>query len=161
MVVFSSTVYPTPMLHQVFINFRGKEIRHGFLSHLVAAFKRQGIVFFIDKDEKKGKDLTILFKRIKESPIALAIFSRRYAQSKWCLNELAKIKKLAEENNLKVIPIFYKVKVDEVRHQKGEFGHNFWKLAKHSSGEEIKKWKEALEFVCYQIGLTLSDNRYS
>ncbi|CAL9238420.1 unnamed protein product [Arabidopsis halleri] len=108
-----------------------------------------------------GKDLTHLFKRIEESKIALAIFSGKYAQSKWCLNELAKMKTLAEKNKLKVIPIFYKVKVDDVRHQKGEFGHNFWKLARTSSGEEIKQWKEALEFVSYKMGLTLCENRYS
>lgn len=148
------------MQHQVFINFRGEEIRYGFLSHLVAAFVLQGIYFFIDKDEQKGKDLTHLFKRIEESQIALAIFSGKYAQSKWCLNELAKMKELAEKNNLKVIPIFYKVKANDVRNQTGEFGRYFWNLAKASSGEEIKKWKEALEFVSHKMGLTLCDNRY-
>lgn len=148
------------MQHQVFINVRGEEIRHGFLSHLIAAFVLQGIYFFIDKDEQKGIDLTHLFKRIEESQIALAIFSKKYAQSKWCLNELAKMKELAEKSNLKVIPIFYKVKADDVRNQKGEFGRNFWKLAMASSGEEIKKWKEALEFISYKMGLTLCESRY-
>lgn len=160
MVAFSRIIQPPMMQHQVFINFRGEEIRHGFISHLVVAFELHGIKFFIDKYEQKGKDLTHLFKRIEESPIALAIFSGRYAQSKWCLNELVKMKKLTEKKILKVIPIFYKVKVDYVRHQKGEFGRNFWKLAKASSGEEIKQWKEALEFVSYKMGLTLCDNRY-
>ncbi|CAN8241291.1 unnamed protein product [Cochlearia groenlandica] len=119
-----------PMHHKVFINFRGEEIRYSFLSHLVVALELQGIHYFIDKDEQRGKDLKNLFKRIEELPIALAIFSKRYAQSKWCLNELAKMKKLAESNKLKVIPIFYKVKVEEVRHQRGEFGHNFWEFGK-------------------------------
>ncbi|CAH8278787.1 unnamed protein product [Arabidopsis lyrata] len=145
----------------VFINFRGVELRHAFISHLVAAFEQHRINFFIDKDEQKGRDLKHLFKRIKESHIALAIFSRRYAQSKWCLNELVKIKKLADNKKLKVVPIFYKVKVGDVRHQKGEFGRNFWKLAKASTGEEIKKWKEALEFVSSKMGLPLGNKRYS
>ncbi|VVA99998.1 unnamed protein product [Arabis nemorensis] len=160
MVVFSRIIQSPLIQHRVFVNFRGEEIRHGFLSHLVAAFELHQIIFFIDKDERKGKDFTHLFKRIEESKIALAIFSERYAQSKWCLNELAKMMKLAEKNNLTVIPIFYKMKVDDVRHQKGEFGHHFWELAKVSSGEEIKKWKEALELVSYKMGLTLYDNRY-
>ena len=148
---------------QVFINFRGEEIRYGFLSHLVAAFELDGIYFFIDNYEQKGKDLTHLFKRIKESKIALAIFSKKYPQSKWCLNELAKMKKLAEENKLEIIPIFYKVEVGDVRHQRGDFGDYFWELARTSSttAEEIKQWKEALEFVSNKMGLTLSENRYS
>ncbi|XP_020890121.1 vesicle-associated protein 1-4 [Arabidopsis lyrata subsp. lyrata] len=161
MVTISRFMQPPRFQDQVFINFRGEEIRYSFLSHLVAAFKLHGINFFIDKDEQKGKDLKHLFKRIKESQIALAIFSERYAQSRWCLNELAKMKKLARKGKLNVVPIFYKVKVNDVRHQEGKFGSNFWKLAKTSSGEEIKKWKEALEFFSNKMGLTLCGKRYT
>ncbi|CAN8241295.1 unnamed protein product [Cochlearia groenlandica] len=158
MVAFSRIIQHPLMQHKIFINFRGEEIRHGFLSHLAAAFEQHAINFFIDKDEQKGKDLNNLFKRIEDSRIGLAIFSERYSQSRWCLNELAKMNSLAKNNQLKVVPIFYKVKVDDVRNQKGEFGDNFWKLAMASSGEEIKKWKEALEFVSNKMGLALCDN---
>ncbi|AEE33471.2 Toll-Interleukin-Resistance (TIR) domain family protein [Arabidopsis thaliana] len=163
MVAISHIIQPSLMQLQprVFINFRGEDIRYGFISHLVAAFEVHGIYFFIDKYEQRGNDLTYLFKRIEESKIVLAIFSGKYAQSKWCLNELATVKKLAEENKLKVIPIFYKVKVGDVRRQKGEFGRNFWNLARISSGEEIKQWKEALEFVSHKMGLELCENRSS
>ncbi|CAN7039978.1 unnamed protein product [Brassica oleracea var. botrytis] len=143
--------------NQVFINFRGEELRCSFVSHLVDAFKRHGINFFIDKDEEKGKDRRHLFARIKQSSIALTIFSKRYAESRWCLNELAKIKKRADKRKLQVIPIFFKVKAASVRYQKAEFGSNFWRLAKSSSGEQIKKWKEALESVSDKMGLSLGD----
>ncbi|ESQ29676.1 hypothetical protein EUTSA_v10024056mg [Eutrema salsugineum] len=159
MVAFSRMIQRP--LNQLFVNFRGEEIRHGFLSRLAAALERRGINFFIDRDEQKGKDLKHLFKRIGESHIALAIFSKRYAQSRWCLNELAEMNRLAYNNQLKVVPIFYKVRVDDVRRQKGEFGRNFWKLAMTSSGEEIKNWKEALESVSNKMGLKLCDKRYS
>jgi len=144
----------------VFINFRGEELRCSFVSHLVDAFKRHGINFFIDKDEKKGKDLKHLFARIKQSRMALTIFSKRYAESSWCLDELARIKKRADKCKLRVVPIFFKVKAESVRYQKAEFGRNFWRLAKTSSGEQIKKWKEALESVSDKVGLTLGDKRY-
>ena len=146
--------------NQVFINFRGDELRCSFVSHLVDAFKRQRINFFIDKDEQKGKDRRHLFARIKQSRIALTIFSKRYAESRWCLNELAKIKKRADKRKLQVIPIFFKVKAASVRYQKAEFGRNFWRLAKTSSGEQIKKWKEALESVSDKMGLSLGGKRY-
>ena len=62
---------------QVFINYRGEELRYRFVSHLVAAFERDEINFFIDKNELRGTDLRNLFARIHESRIALVIFSNR------------------------------------------------------------------------------------
>lgn len=66
-------------IHQVFINYRGEQLRHNFVSHLINAFERHGIKFFVDKDEQRGKDLKQLFVRIEESTLALAIFSTRLA----------------------------------------------------------------------------------
>ncbi|KAF3485432.1 hypothetical protein F2Q69_00055335 [Brassica cretica] len=81
-----------PLQHQVFVNFRGLDLRFGFLSHLVEALQRHGINVFIDSLERKGEDLINLFARIEESTIALVIFSKRYTKSIWCLDELLKIK---------------------------------------------------------------------
>ncbi|CAF2152431.1 unnamed protein product [Brassica napus] len=164
----------------VFLNYRGDQLRYGFVSHLIDAFERYGIMFFIDKHEQRGKDLTNLFVRMKESKIALVIFSssisrspsfgnksskvdvlivclRRYAESSWCMDELVNIKKRAEKGKLEVIPIFYKVRAKDVRAQAGKFGDKFWALAKVSSGDQIKKWKDALECISNKMGLSLRD----
>ncbi|CAN6848549.1 hypothetical protein HID58_049038 [Brassica napus] len=150
-------VFSTTDVHQVFFNYRGEELRYSFVSHLIDAFERHGIDFFVDKYEQRGKDLKDLFARIEESKIALAIFSARYAESSWCMDELVKMKKLADQRKLQIIPIFYKVNARDVRKQTGEFGENFWTLAKASSGDQIKKWKEALECVSDKMGLSLKD----
>ncbi|XP_033134083.1 protein PHLOEM PROTEIN 2-LIKE A5 isoform X2 [Brassica rapa] len=141
----------------VFLNYRGDQLRYGFVSHLIDAFERYGIMFFIDKHEQRGKDLTNLFVRMKESKIALVIFSSRYAESSWCMDELVNIKKRAEKGKLEVIPIFYKVRAKDVRAQAGKFGDKFWALAKVSSGDQIKKWKDALECISNKMGLSLRD----
>ncbi|XP_010549011.1 PREDICTED: protein PHLOEM PROTEIN 2-LIKE A5 [Tarenaya hassleriana] len=143
--------------HEVFINYRGDELRYGFVSHLVEALERNRVNFFIDKDEQRGKDLKDLFLRIDQSLIALVIFSRRYAESEWCLDELSRINKRVEMGKLRVIPIFYKVDADDVREQKGKFGDKFWELAKASRGHQIMEWKDALESVSDKMGLSLSD----
>ncbi|EOA25938.1 hypothetical protein CARUB_v10019319mg [Capsella rubella] len=39
----------------------------------------------------------------------------------------------------------------------GEFGDNFWTLAKASTGDQIKKWNEALESISDKMGLSLKD----
>ncbi|CAF2143202.1 hypothetical protein IGI04_007964 [Brassica rapa subsp. trilocularis] len=145
---------------QVFINYRGEELRYRFVSHLVAAFERDEINFFIDKNELRGTDLRNLFARIHESRIALNPNHRRddrYAESSWCMNELAKIKELADKEKLHVVPIFYKLKVGDVRGQTGKFGTKFWNLARASTGDQIKTWKEALECISDKMGLSLKD----
>ncbi|WZZ27694.1 hypothetical protein YC2023_011095 [Brassica napus] len=143
----------------------GDQLRYGFVSHLIDAFERYGIMFFIDKDEQRGKDLTNLFVRMKESKIALVIFSsslfkslqHMYAESSWCMDELVNIKKRAEKGKLEVIPIFYKVRAKDVRAQTGKFGDKFWALAKVSSGDQIKKWKDALECISNKMGFSEAD----
>ncbi|EOA33863.1 hypothetical protein CARUB_v10021364mg, partial [Capsella rubella] len=137
---------------QVFFSFRGQQLRYNFVSHLSDAFQRNEIKFFIDKDVKKGQDLKNLFVRIEESSIALAIFSTRYPDSRWCMDELVKMKKLVDQGNLLVIPIFYKVKAKDARNPKcsSEFGRNFWKLAESVSSTsrkyQIAHWLEALHY---------------
>lgn len=69
------------------------------------------------------------------------------------MDELVKMKKLADQRKLQIIPIFYKVSATDVRKQTGEFGENFWTLAKTSSGDQIRKWKEALECVSNKMVL--------
>ncbi|CAN7001998.1 unnamed protein product [Brassica oleracea var. botrytis] len=120
--------------YQVFLNFRGAQLRHNFIDHLLNAMKGCGINVFIDTDERKGKDIKILLKRIEESRVALAIFSTKYTESSWCLDELATIKKRVDLGMLevryfllycKVLPIFYKVSTESVKQLVGEFGDHF------------------------------------
>ncbi|KAJ9554671.1 hypothetical protein OSB04_018716 [Centaurea solstitialis] len=71
-----------------------------------------------------------LLKAIEESHIVVIVFSENYADSSWCLQELAHIMKCKDERGLIVIPIFYHVDSSEVRKQKGKYGET---LAKHES----------------------------
>ncbi|XP_013617650.1 PREDICTED: protein PHLOEM PROTEIN 2-LIKE A8-like [Brassica oleracea var. oleracea] len=134
--------------HQVFVSFRGEELRCGFVSHLVEALQRHGINVFIDKLESVGQDLSNLFARIEESTIALVIFSRRYTESRWCLDEL-------------VIPIFFKVEPVTVKQLRGAFGDKFrdreweYRCDKPRTGS----WKEALASVSCKTGLTFDRKR--
>ncbi|KAG7588428.1 Toll/interleukin-1 receptor homology (TIR) domain [Arabidopsis suecica] len=146
-------------VYQVFINFRGKDLRYGFASHLIDALERHNIKFFIDMHEQKGRDLKYLFKRIQEATVALVILSTRYAESKWCLEELTTIMEQAEKREMVVIPIFYKVRPEDIRKQKGVFGDRFWRHTEESSREEMEKWQVALKAVSNKIGFTLDHNR--
>lgn len=156
--VTSSSSSVSPPHNQVFINFRG-ELRKAFVSHLERALKINGINVFIDEHQTRGNDLSTLFNRIEESKIALAIFSSQYAESKWCLNELEKIKERVDLGELVVIPIFYKVEVADVKKLGGVFAEKFWELAKNHKGEKIDKWREALAAVTQKFGFEITETR--
>lgn len=146
-----------PKQHQVFINFRG-ELRNSFISHLETAFKNGEVNYYIDGNEVRSHGIDILFDRIDESDIALAVFSKGYSESKWCLKELAKIMQNVDENKLRVIPIFFDVEVEDVRHQKGDFGAKFYD--KHyKEPTDMVTWKEALNSASNKMGLVLAKHR--
>ena len=142
--------------HKVFLIFRVEELRDGFVSYLETALKNAGINVFIDKNEMRGEDLTVLFRRIEESKIALVVFSRRYMESKWCLNELVKIKECVEEKKLVAFPIFFKVNPIELE----ELFYDAREIHSNVQTHIMEKWKVALECIKSKMGLTLKEQRY-
>ncbi|KAK2632596.1 hypothetical protein EUGRSUZ_L01349 [Eucalyptus grandis] len=134
--------------YDVFLSFRGPDVRNHFLGHLYVALDQAGISTYID-DEELGKGEQIspaLMKAIEESQIAIVVFSEDYASSSWCLEELTKIMECREQEGLKVFPVFYKVEPREVRWQRQSYGEA---MAKHEvkfgkDSEKVKRWKKAL-----------------
>ncbi|KAL8252470.1 hypothetical protein R6Q59_036163 [Mikania micrantha] len=131
--------------YDVFLSFRGEDTRKTFVDHLYSALKQHLISTYKD-DETLPRGESIrpsLFKAIEESWIAIIIFSKNYADSSWCLDELAHIMKCKEETELIVIPIFYDVDPLDIRKQKGDFGKAF----AQQEIENINKaqlWRKAL-----------------
>ncbi|KFK40088.1 hypothetical protein AALP_AA3G328900 [Arabis alpina] len=144
---------------QVFINFRGDELRYGFVGHLKKTLERNGINAYIDSNEEKGLNQKIFFQRIEESKIALAIFSSRYTESVWCLDELVKMKECMEAKKLVVIPIFYMVTPYKIKELMGDFGDKLRKLVKTVDDVRQKKWIDALKSVATNIGFNYDGMR--
>lgn len=84
--------------YDVFVSFRGSDIRLGFLSHLSKAFHQKQIHAFVDDKLQRGDEISqSLLEAIEGSSISLIIFSEDYASSRWCLEELVKIVECREE----------------------------------------------------------------
>ncbi|XP_010496944.1 PREDICTED: disease resistance protein RPS4-like [Camelina sativa] len=145
-----------PPQHQVFINFRGEDLRLGFVSHLVEALENDNIKVFIDNYADKGEPLETLLTKIQESRIALAIFSGKYTESTWCLRELAMIKDCVEKGKLVAIPVFYKLEPSTVRGVRGQFGDAFRDLEERDVTKK-KEWKKALKWIPDLIGITVHE----
>ncbi|CAL9241806.1 unnamed protein product [Arabidopsis halleri] len=149
---------PSQLNPDVFINFRGKELRGNFISHVVGALDDGGIKYYIDRDELRSLPIEVLFTRIQESKIALAIFSEHYGESNWCLKELGKIMRKVEEENLKVIPIFFNVTPEDVKYQLGEFGKHLTKGDRYDL-PDMTQWRKDLNSVVKHMGMCLTGYR--
>ncbi|XP_012571759.1 disease resistance protein RPV1-like [Cicer arietinum] len=134
-------------LFDVFISFRGEDTRKKFTSHLYNAMSKKVITFIDDSELEKGDEISLsLIKSIEESHASIVVFSKDYASSKWCLNELIKILQCKKDQGQIVIPVFYEVDPSHVRNQIGTYGQAFAKHErdlKHNK-DKLQKWKNAL-----------------
>ncbi|RDX58518.1 Disease resistance protein RML1A, partial [Mucuna pruriens] len=131
--------------YDVFVSFRGPDVRDGFLSHLIKEFSQKHIVFFIDDKIPKGDEIDeALFGAIEGSSISIIIFSQRFVFSPWCLLELVKIIECRKKNGQIVLPIFYHVDPSNVRHSKEIYRTAFAKHRKRYSWTTIQTWISAL-----------------
>nr|XP_023894538.1 toll/interleukin-1 receptor-like protein [Quercus suber] len=137
--------------YDVFLSFRGEDTRHAFTDHLYEVLRLKGIDVFRDNEKLQlGQVIASeLTQAIEKSQYAIIVFSEKYANSRWCLDELTKIVECRKNKGLKVVPIFYHVDPSDVRNQTGPFGKAF---AEHNKddridGERIQKWKDALREV--------------
>ena len=160
----SSSFTHQPKNFDVFLSFRGQDTCHGFISHLYEALRLKGIHTFIN-DKPRGEEISEeLLKTIENSMMSIIIFSKNYASSTWCLDELVKIVECKKNDQL-VRSVFYKVNPSELRNQNGKFRKA---LANHEKNikdnKKVQRWKIALQEATnisgwhYKHGYVFSDN---
>ncbi|KAG5574244.1 hypothetical protein H5410_054378 [Solanum commersonii] len=147
----SDSQYRPRWKYHVFLSFRGVDTRRTFTGHLYEGLKNRGIFTFQDDKRLENGDSIPkeLLKAIEESQVALVIFSKNYATSRWCLNELVKIMECKEENGQIVIPVFYDVYPSDVRKQTESFAAAFAEHEKKykddvEAMQKVKGWRTAL-----------------
>jgi hypothetical protein len=155
----SSSITPREK-YDVFLSFRGADTRENFISHLYAALWRRGIKTFIDNELERGEEISpSLLKTIEESHISVIIFSKNYASSRWCLDELEKIMECKRKHGQKVLPVFLHIDPTDVRKQTGSFGEA---IAEHEIKENIDKvgsWRTSLTEAANLAGLDCKNFR--
>ncbi|KAL3745591.1 hypothetical protein ACJRO7_014673 [Eucalyptus globulus] len=149
----SSTFMSSGYDYDVFLSFRGLDTRLGITNVLYTRLSGAGIHTFKDDEELHvGKKFeTELVKAICQSKIAIPIFSKDYASSKWCLNELVQMVECSKIGRQKVMPLFYGVTPKEVRHQSGSYEKAFISH-KLKFGANAPKWEAALNYIGYLTG---------
>lgn len=124
----------------VFLSFRGPDTRHHFTDRLYNELVLHGVRTFRDDDGLKGGDEVArgLLEAIEDSAAAIAVISERYADSSWCLEELATI---FEKRKL-LLPIFYRVKPSDIRGSKLQL---LPELEEKGGKEKVQRWREAMD----------------
>ncbi|XP_030958194.1 TMV resistance protein N-like isoform X3 [Quercus lobata] len=134
-------------IYDVFLSFRGEDTRNGFTSNLNGILRHNGINTFMDDKLRRGKNIsTELLEAIESSRISIIVFSKNYASSTWCLDELVKILE-CKNNGQVVLPVFYKVDPSDVRNQNGKFGEAFTKHEEKfkDNKKKVQRWRAALK----------------
>ncbi|XP_022148563.1 TMV resistance protein N-like [Momordica charantia] len=133
-------------IYDVFLSFRGEDTRNSFTSHLYEALAQAGINAFKDSEElKRGIEISQEIREaIDGSRILVVVFSKNYASSTWCLEELRIMGCMERPNGQMVLPVFYDVDPSQV--QKQDFGGAFTQHEEtfKEDLEKVQKWRRAL-----------------
>lgn len=139
--------------YDVFINYRGENIRTTFVDHLYTALIQNGVTAFKNDDIEQSNSS---WKSIKESRFAIVIFSKSYSSSSRCLDELAMIMECRKNNGLFVLPVYYyDFNPSSLRRHGSVFGELFGKFEM----EKVRVWTSALVETANLSGIGLIDYR--
>eukprot|EP01018_Ginkgo_biloba_P003547 Gb_26065 [translate_table: standard] len=142
--------------YDVFINHRESDVKDTIASHIYDLLDLRGVPAFLDREElDAGDDFPDAIRdAISSSTVHIVIFSPRYAESSWCLRELALMVQTAGAT---IIPVFWNVTSEEIRWaKKGNVAKAFRKHYKKYPPQTVDEWKAALNHVSNFSGLSFS-----
>ncbi|CAL1414239.1 unnamed protein product [Linum trigynum] len=138
--------------HDVFISFRGSDVRDTFVAHLRPALRREGVTSFADDDPRdlpRGENLKEAIPRaIERSRFSVVVLSRNYASSEWCLDELVAIMRCCNTTGVVgchvAIPIFYHLSPEDVS---GCYEEDMDRHKRRFTYERVDGWIRALAWI--------------
>ncbi|CAK9875577.1 unnamed protein product [Sphagnum jensenii] len=141
--------------YDVFLNHRGPDVKDTFVAHLNDALCAAGFHPFLDaKSLIKGKHpYNSINQALSGVGVHVAIFSKGYAESKYCLDELHD---MLESGKL-ILPVFYGVEVEHLcRPYDGPFAAGLRKHKKRGRHQDVERWETALAKVADLQGFRLA-----
>ncbi|KAJ9187572.1 hypothetical protein P3X46_003013 [Hevea brasiliensis] len=158
----SSDLVSTPLAAlrlnwDVFLSFRGEDTRHNIIKNLYDSLTEHGVrVFRDDVGMSQGDEIApSLLDAIEDSAASIIMLSPNYANSHWCLEELATICQLGRL----ILPVFYDVDPSNVRKQTGHFEKDFSTHTERFGEEKVKKWRKAMQKVGGISGLPYDNSK--
>lgn len=141
---------PHRLKFDVFLSFRGDDTRLNITERLYDALNRKEKVRVFRDNEgmERGDEIApSLVAAMEDSAASVVVLSPKYADSHWCLEELATLGDLRASLKRPMIPIFYEVNPSHVRKQSDHFAKDFENHEKRFGKEKTDRWKRAMELV--------------
>jgi hypothetical protein len=104
----------------VFINHRGPDAKLTHASLIYHSLRHCGLRVFLDAKELRMGGSTLydairLSGAISSASVHIVIFSKNYAESRWCLDELCWILRSVQERTATIVPMFCDVEPKNLR----------------------------------------------
>ncbi|CAN0912842.1 Disease resistance protein RUN1 [Linum grandiflorum] len=142
--------------YDVFVCFRGKDTRGLFTSHLTEHLRQRSIRTFTDEIFDRTEEIDAgLLELLERSAMSVVIFSESFAESSYCLDEVATIAQSMERFGHRVLPVFYGVEPEDVL---GGYRAVIEAELKPSL-EKKKRWIDGLKEVSKLAGRTSKEFR--
>ncbi|XAR73115.1 hypothetical protein NMG60_11006966 [Bertholletia excelsa] len=152
-------------IYDVFLSFRYADVGKKFADHLHSALCNGFRVFKHNENMERGEHIkSELQKSIKESRMSIVVFSKGYAYSSSCLDELETIlqHKRTSSNGHHVLPIFYDIDPSHVRKLMESFKEAFesYEKSERENGwkSRVQGWKAALKKALDLSGMHLQND---
>ncbi|XP_028801086.1 uncharacterized protein LOC114756312 isoform X3 [Neltuma alba] len=141
----------------VYLSFKGDDESCKFTDRLWASLETDDLNTFWD-DKKLETGFSSIphhfLKAIQQSCVSIVVFSRNYASSIWCLEELSKIAERIHEPRYTILPIFYDVDPSEVQNQSNSFQQAFVDHEQRFTANlrRVHTWRLAMKRVANLFG---------
>lgn len=117
-----------------------------FAKKLYEGLQAAGVRPFLDAhDIDRGKATwNSILEAIRVAPVCICVFSPGYAESSWCLDELAAIHR---SSGKQILPVFYHVKPFHLRYPEAlssPFAEGLSKQGRRYGAEKMEEWKDCL-----------------
>nr|XP_048319578.1 disease resistance protein Roq1-like [Ziziphus jujuba var. spinosa] len=144
--------------YEVFLSFRGEDTREGFTRYLYNALCQKHINTYKDDENlESGHKISEIMDTIKESKICIIVFSKDFASSTWCLDEVLWWQRGGND----MIPIFYGIEPSIVRKQEQSYAESLGKHEQHfkDNMDKMQHWRDALSEVAALSGYDSKNTR--
>ncbi|XLR34378.1 hypothetical protein HN51_043699 [Arachis hypogaea] len=137
--------------YDVFLSFIGTDSSKNFTRFLNQSMIGKGISTFkvnkrLDEEAIDPIPPQHILQAIRASRISIVVFSRDYARSTWCLEELATIMDCSKDRlNQVVFPVYYDMERIHVQRQTGAYEDAFLLHSKKFKRQEVDRWRKAMD----------------
>eukprot|EP00253_Pinus_taeda_P013482 PITA_13482 len=137
--------FPYGPCYDVFLNHHGPDVKETFANALYNSLVSCGFRVFLDEQKfVRGLNITPQIQvAIQLAHVNIAIFSPRYAQFCWCLEEL----NLMVRSNNTILPVFYEVKLSYLQcPERGVYGEPLLNQKNNDRYDPhtLQDWRDAL-----------------